>query len=88
MAGMRLRLVIPSRRAGGTHLISNAQLQLVHRGLLIRETSITGAERISAGRRPYTWARELDSIRIGAFRKQGHHNDFDIEQERPIIYVV
>jgi hypothetical protein len=47
----------------------------------------TGAERISAGRLPYTWAGELDGIRIGASREQGHHNDFDIEQERPVIYV-
>ena len=30
----------------------------------------------------------LDGIHIGASRKQGHHDDFDIEQERPIIYVV
>ena len=30
----------------------------------------------------------LDGIRIGASRKQGHHNDFDVEQKRPIIYVV
>jgi hypothetical protein len=30
----------------------------------------------------------LNSIRIGSFREQGHHNDFDIEQERPIIYVI
>jgi hypothetical protein len=70
-----------------THSICNAQLERVHRGLSIWETSITGAERISAGRLPYTWAGELDGIRIGAFRKQGHHNDFDIEQERPVIYV-
>src|SRR5262245_21504374 len=34
------------------------------------------------------WAAGLDLIRIGAFRKQGHQNDFDIEQERPIIYVI
>jgi len=30
----------------------------------------------------------LDGIRIAASRKQGHHDDLDIEQERPIIYVV
>src|SRR5215471_12336498 len=30
----------------------------------------------------------LDALHIGASRKQGHHDDFDIEQERPIIYVV
>src|SRR5215471_4697548 len=30
----------------------------------------------------------LDGIRIGAFREQGHHNDFDIEQEQPIIHVI
>src|SRR5262249_28850465 len=36
------------------------------------------------------WPRQtgLDGIRIGASRKQGHHNDFDVEQKRPIIYVV
>ena len=31
---------------------------------------------------------DLDGIRIGAFRKQSHHDDFDIEQKRPIIYVI
>jgi hypothetical protein len=33
-------------------------------------------------------ASRLDGIRVGPFRKQGHQNDFDIEQERPTIYVV
>jgi hypothetical protein len=36
----------------------------------------------------YIFSSLLDGIRIGASRKQGHHDDLDIEQERPIIYVV
>ena len=81
------RVLIKTRRSD-VRFRGNAQLQPFHRGLLIGETSIRRAERISAGRLPYTWAGELDGIRIGAFREQGHHNDFDIEQERPIIYVI
>jgi hypothetical protein len=44
------------------------------------------ADRTCSPRWP--WQTGLDGIRIGASRKQGHHNDFDVEQKRPIIYVV
>src|SRR5262249_47380499 len=73
----RLLRVFPGARRA-----SRAQRKTVPR------SQTMGSARADA--RSPIWPRQtgLDGIRIGASRKQGHHNDFDVEQKRPIIYVV